>query len=361
MGGDVSRQHREVISCRLRPIRPPRLVEGVLADGQLETVLDLVRRHGPWDLILKHHFRSLEELIATTSGGAPPDPGASLDDFLTPTFRGFLANGGVCLFPEAEPIFYDRRFMAWAREFWDAGYCRPMKILFNVNGPCWNRDPGHLDSPRFRGMGLVDTPTWLLSLMGKSGLFQAWSIKLAEVIVWFQTDLSNGGFTYWPDGPLAQPKRLAPPLWNRGVVTHNTAMYHRGESNGPVARRDNPKGLSFDSTFSGDPDHEEHWRICTGGDVIARYATDELRLLVHWDAELYTDLADMKRHLDHLDDLTPDRVFETFAADLTAQEVSFEMPSDPMRDPGFIALLARTYDVPPSSYPAEAPVAAHAA
>jgi hypothetical protein len=46
--------------------------------------------------------------------------------------------------------------------------------------------------------------------------------------------------------------------------------------------------------------------------LIARYATNQLRLLVHWDAELYTDLADLKKHVDHLDDLTPDRVFETF-------------------------------------------------
>ena len=81
--------------------------------------------------------------------------------------------------------------------------------------------------------------------MGKSGLFQAWAIKLAEVIVWFQTDTESGGFTYWPEGPLAAPKRLAPPLWNRGVVTHNTAMYHRGESNGPPDQRANPQGLSL--------------------------------------------------------------------------------------------------------------------
>jgi hypothetical protein len=357
----MSQQHREEISRRLRPVRPPRVVGDVLGKDQLETVLDLIRRHGPWDLILKHHFRSLEELVATTSGGRPPDPNASLDHFLTPTFRGFLANGGVCLYPEAEPILYERRFMAWAREFWGAKYCQPMKILFNVNGPAWNRDPGHLDSPRFRGMGLANTPTWLLSLMGKSGLFQAWSIKLAEVIVWFQSDPEGGGFTYWPDGPLAPPKRLRPPLWNRGVVTHNTAMYHRGESNGPEGRRDNPKGLSFDSTFSGDPGDPDRWVIRTGDAVIARYATDELRLLVHWDAEVYSDLADLKRHVDHLDDLTRDRVFETFVADLRSKQVSFEMPSDPMRDPRFIEVLARTYDVGPSSYPAEAPVAAHAA
>jgi len=357
----MSPRQREEISRRLRPIRPPRVVHDVLEPEQLDTVLDLIRRHGPWDLILKHHFSSLEELVATTSGGRPVDPNVSLDAFLTPTFRGFLANGGVCLYPEAEPIFYERRFIAWAREFWSAQYCQPGKLLFNVNGPAWNRDPGHLDSPRFRGMGLVNTPTWLLSLMGKSGLFHAWSIKLAEVICWFQRDAEDGGFSYWPDGPLAAPKRLAPPLWNRGVVTHNTAMYHRGESNGPAHQRDNPRGLGFDSTFSGDPDDPDRWRVRTGEDVIARYATDELRLLVHWDAELYTDLADLKKHVDHLDDLTPDRAFDVFIADMRAKGVDFEMPSDPMHDVGFIMRLATTYDVGPSRYPAEAPVAVHAA
>ena len=357
----MSDRHREEVSRRLRPVRLPRVVDGVLDAQQHETVLQLIRRHGPWDLIVKHHFRSLEELVATTSGGRPPGPDASLDAFLTPTFRGFFANGGVCLHPEAEPLFYERRFMAWAREFWGARYCQPMKILFNVNGPAWNSDPGHLDSPRFRGMGLVNTPIWLLSVMGKSGLFQPWAIKLAEVIVWFQKDAESGGFTYWPDGPLADPRRLAPPLWNRGVVTNNTAMYHRGESNGPRELRANPRGLSFDSTFAGDPTGPDRWQIRSGEEVIARYTTDQLRLLVHWDAELYTDLADLKKHVDHLDDLAPDRVFETFASDLSARGVSFRMPSDPMRDPEFIALLARTYDVGPRTYPAEAPVFTHAA
>jgi hypothetical protein len=357
----MSLEHREEISRRLRPVRPPRIVDGVLEPEQIETVLELVRRHGPWDLILKHHFRSLEELVATTSGGRALDPNASLDSFLTPTFRGFFASGGVCLHPEAEPLFYDRRFMAWAREFWGARYCQPSKILFNVNGPASNADPGHLDSPRFRGLGIANTPTWLLSVMGKSGLFQAWAIKLAEVIVWFQPDGVDGGFTYWPEGPLAPPERLAPPLWNRGVVTHNTAMYHRGESNGPPEQRANPPGLTFDSTFCGDPDAPDGWQIRTGDAVIARYTTPQLRLLVHWDAELYTDLADLKTHVDHLDDLTPDRVFETFVQDLRAKRVRFEMPSDPLRDPAFIARLAETYDVGPRAYPAEAPVASHAA
>jgi hypothetical protein len=357
----TSSDHREEVSRRLRPVRPPRIVDEVLDENQLAAVFELIRRHGPWDMILKHHFSSLEELVATTSGGGASDSTVSLDAFLTPTFRGFLATGGVCLYPEAEPLFFDRRFMDWARGFWGARHCQPGKLLFNVNGPANNFDPGHLDSPRFRGLGIANTPTWLLSVMGKSGLFQEWAVKLAEVIVWFQADGHDGGFTYWPDGPLAPPQRLAPPLWNRGVVTHNTAMFHRGESNGPVDRRAKPEGLTFDSTFAGDPDEPGRWQVRTGDAVIARYTTDDLRLLVHWDAELYTDLADLRKHVDHVDDLTTDRVFEIFVHDLRRRGVEFIEPSDPLRDPGFIALLATTYDVGPSSYPPEAPVAAHAA
>lgn len=357
----MSDQHREEISRRLTPIRPPRLLDDVLGKDQLDAVLGLMRRHGPWETILKHHFSSLEELVATTTGGQPLPPDANLDVFLSPTFRGFFANDGVCFHEEAEPLFYEPRFMAFARDFWNARYSRPGKLMFNVNGPAWNWDPGHLDSPRFRGMGLANTPIWLLSVMGKSGLFADWAIKLTEVIAWFQTDRESGGFTYWPDGPLGAPQRLAPPLWNRGVVTQNTAMYHRGESNGPPALRANPKGLSFDSTFCGDPDDADRWLVKTGDDPIATYATDQLRLLVHWDAELYTDMADMKLHMDHLDDLTPERVFDTFIEDLRARQIDFAVPSDPMTERAFIALLATTYDVGPRAYPEEAPVGIHAA
>ena len=357
----MSEAQLEEISRRLVPVAPPRIVDDVLRDAQLEVMLDLIRRHGPWDTILKHHFSSLEELIATTTGGAELPADANLDVFLSPTFRGFFATDGVCLYEEAEPIFYDARFMSWAREFWGARYCRPAKILFNANGPAWNWDPGHLDSPRFRGMSIANTPTWLLSVMGKSGLFREFAVKVAEVIVWLQRDEEGGGFTYWPQGPLAEPTRLAPPLWNRGAVTQNTAMYHRGESNGPVDQRANPKGLSFDSTFSGAPNDPDRWLVKTGEEVIAEYSTDQLRLLLHWDAELYSDTSDLKLHMDHLDDLTPERVFETFVDDLRARRIPFEVPSDPMADASFVALLARTYDVPLRSYPPEAPVGAHGA
>ncbi|PRC60054.1 hypothetical protein C6A85_20285, partial [Mycobacterium sp. ITM-2017-0098] len=85
----------------------------------------------------------------------------------------------------------------------------PELMLFNINGPCANRDPGHLDSPSFRGVRHENAPTWLCSVMGKSGLFSDYLIKMAQVITWFSLD-EGSGFTYWPDGPLAAPKRVLP-------------------------------------------------------------------------------------------------------------------------------------------------------
>lgn len=45
-------------------MRPPRVVGGVLGKDQHETLLDLIRRPGPWDLIRKHPLRSLEAPVA---------------------------------------------------------------------------------------------------------------------------------------------------------------------------------------------------------------------------------------------------------------------------------------------------------
>ena len=69
----------------------------------------------------------------------------------------------------------------------------------------------------------------MCAVMGKSGLFRDYLIKSAQVITWFSLD-PNSGFTYWPDGPLKAPKRLMPPVWNRGVVVQNEMLMHRGEA-----------------------------------------------------------------------------------------------------------------------------------
>ena len=62
---------------------------------------------------------------------------------------------------------------------------------------------------------------------------------MAQVITWWYRG-ENGTFTYWPDGPLGAPQHLEHPLWNKGVVVQNEAMFHRGDPVGRPDERDTP-------------------------------------------------------------------------------------------------------------------------
>jgi hypothetical protein len=133
-------------------------------------------------------------------------------------------------------------------------------------------------------------------------------------------------------------------------------MMHRGEANGPVDQQ-RPAGLTFDAVFSGDPAGRDRWQVRAGEKIIARYATDELRFLVHWSAEVFEDFTELKKNMDGSDNLTHERVFDTLIKDVRSKGIKIETPSDPMHDPVFIGTLHAAYDVGrPAIYPAEAPV-----
>jgi len=346
---------RRQLSDILRPASPPRELQNLYTEEQKRRMLDIVHDRGEWRLIIAQHFANAEELIATFSGGIPEGFTPTLDMFLTPTFRGYFANYSTPLYPELHDIFYNEAFLGHAKSYWGAQYARPQMMLFNINGPCGNNDPGHLDSPSFRGIRHENSPTWLCSIMGRSGLFKDYLIKMAQVITWFSHD-PNSGFTYWPNGPLNKPARLSSPVYNRGVLVQNEMMVHRGEANGPLARQ-RPDGLGFDSVFTGEPGNPDGWIVKTGDRVIERYHTDELRFLVHWSAEVFEDYAELKKNMDASDNLTFDRVFDTLIKDVRSRGLAIETPSDPMRDPIFIKALNDAYDYGgPAEYPPEAPL-----
>jgi hypothetical protein len=353
----LTEERRTELSEVLRPASPPREIDNVYAEDQKQRLLDVVRTQGPWKLIIAQHFASADELMATMSGMFPEGFEPSLDLFLTPTFRGYLANYGAVLYPELHDVFYNESFLNMAKSYWGARYAKPELMLFNINGPCANRDPGHLDSPSFRGVRHENAPTWLCSVMGKSGLFTDYLIKMAQVITWFSLD-EGSGFTYWPDGPLKAPQRILPPINNRGVVVQNEMMVHRGEANGPLEQQV-PAGLAFDTVFTGDPIDRDHWLLKNGDDVIARHHTDELRFLVHWSAEVFSDFDELKKNMDGTDDLTIERAIETMVKDVNAKGLKLAMPSEPLHDPEFIGALNAAYDLGgPATYPEEAPLSA---
>ena len=199
-------------------------------------------------------------------------------------------------------------------------------MLFNLCGPHHSGLSTHLDAVQFRGVRIHNSPVWLQNVMGKSGLFRDHMVKMAQVITWWYLG-ENGTFTYWPDGPYGQPKVLEHPLWNKGVVVQNEVMFHRGDPVGRPDERDIP-GLKHRSLLGYDPDRDD-WAITTDGEVVRRYQPDEMRLLVHWSAELYADREEAEKAADHSDDLTFDEVFERLLADMRSKGVDGRRPVRP--------------------------------
>ncbi len=329
----------------LKPVAPPRIIENVYRDDEFERMFEVIKHRGPWKGIIAHHFQSVDEVIATVTGNVPSDHGLTLDDIASAHFRGFFAKNSVCFYPELEDIFYHSRFMGQVKDYWGARYARPTLMLFNICGPHNTGLAPHLDAVTFRGVRIENTPVWLQNMMGKSGLFGDYLVKMAQIITWWYRG-EPGGFTYWPDGPYGQPRNLGMPMWNRGVVVQNEMMFHRGDPVGP--REDRIiEGLKNRSLFGYDAE-EDCWTISTDDQVIKRYRPEEIRLLVHWSAEVYSDMAEVEKVMDHSDDLTHDRVIDMFLADLQARGVKVKEPSDPLRDVGFMRILTKTYDVAPT-------------
>lgn len=330
----------------LTPVSPPRVLTGVYSDDEYERLVGIVKSRGPWPTIPAHHFESVDELIATTSGVVPKDHGMTLDDLATAQFRGFFGQNSVCFYREIEDIFFSSRLLDEVRSYWKAQYAKPTMMLFNICGPHQSGLSPHLDAVTFRGVRYENTPVWLLNIMGKSGLFTDYLVNMAQVITWWYQG-ECGTFTYWPAGPLEAPKTLPAPMWNRGVVVQNELMFHRGD---PVGRPDERavQGLKHRSLFDYRA-RDDEWVITTDGAVIRRYRPEQIRLLVHWSAEVYRDMDEVKKVMDHTDDLTHDQVFERLIADVRANGVNVDEPADPMHDETFIHTLLSTYTIAPTT------------
>lgn len=334
-----------------RPVAPPQVIENAFTPDQHARLLDVVRKNGPWTLILSQHFKSPDEVVATTSGMVPEGFTPTWDMFLTPVFRGSLAKASTVLHPEIEDCFFNSKFLDLVRGYWGAKYATPDNMLFNIQGPADGGGAPHIDATRFRGISPDSSPIWLMNMMTKTGLFKHWQAKKAQVISWYYAGKIGGGFTYWPDGPRKAPRQINAPMWGRAVVVENEMMFHSAESNGPSSQR-LPEGLAINSVMEADPDNPGGWRITTDGRVIQNIPEEEFRLLVHWGADIYMDLDELKVALDHTDDITEEQVFDMMIADLRARGESFEVPTDPVTDKAFIGLLTRVYDPgQPSEFP----------
>jgi len=236
-----AKNHAEMSSAksdRFRPVTRPQIIESAYSEDQHRRLLNVVRDNGPWPLILAHHFKTPEEVFAT--GGSVTLPEGfkpTWDMVLSPVFRGYLAQQGVCLFRELEDCYYNSHFLDLVRGYWGAKYAEPETMLFNIQGPCAIGGPPHLDGTVFRGMTMDNTPLWLLMSMAKSGLFRRWQAKKGQVIAWYYKGKIGGGFNCWPDGPHSAPLQINAPMWGRAVVVENEMMLHHGQACGPLSMR----------------------------------------------------------------------------------------------------------------------------
>lgn len=339
----------------LIPVVPPQLIHDIFTDEENERLFHVLRTEGPWRLIAAIYFKTAEELLAVSSRGPDADgTKPTLEDFLSPAFRGFFGNNGLSYHDEVHEVFYSRKLLNLVKGMHGAQYGAPYLFQFNIQGPSGGYDPGHFDGRSWRGLDPTNMPAWLGSVMAKSGLFDAWEVKAGQVISYYYNSDIEGGFTYWPEGPDQPPKRFAAPFWNSGIVTDNQHMYHRGEACGPRDRRELPAGATLQSMLTSDGG--SGWNLIDGDSVLAHYAEHEMRILFHYSAHVFTDMADLKRYYDHTDDLTSEQALGMLIDDLRQRHIPFEMPTDPMSDPAFIATLTKAYSVSPASYHPLAPL-----
>lgn len=340
----------------LRPAAPPRVLEGVYTEDQHRRLLDVAKQHGPWPTIQAQHFKTVEELIATVTGVMPEGLDITLDDLAGPLFRGFYGQNSVCFHPEVHDCFYHEGFLELVKDYWGAQYAKPTLMLFNLSGPhpASGPPPAHLDAVTFRGVRYENAPVWLQNVMGKSGLFTDHLVKMAQIITWWYVG-ENGTFTYWPDGPLGDPQVLGHPLWNKGIVVQNELMFHRGD---PVGAYDSPpiEGIKHRSMMGWDED-DGRWHITTDDRTIHTMPDSDLRFLVHWNAEVYSDMDELKRSMDHTDDLSVEEAIGRLLADMRAKGKKVTEPSDPLNDSDFIRALVDTYTIAPTTEWLEFPAA----
>ena len=221
----------------LVPAAPPRVLEDVYRDDEYERMLEVVKREGPWGTIISHHFtvgrRGDRDRQRRHPARPRPDPRRHRRSALPRVLRARTRCASI---PSSKTSSTTAGSSTQVKSYWNAEYAKPTLMLFNICGPHNTGLAPHLDAVTFRGVRIENTPVWLQNIMGKSGLFTDYLVKMAQVITWWYRG-SPGGFTYWPDGPFEPPQRLEAPMWNRGVVVQNEMMYHRGDPVGPPADR----------------------------------------------------------------------------------------------------------------------------
>ncbi len=315
---------------------PPVAFDQVLDDPGL--VRRLIERNGPYYPV-QRYFTNTAQFRALSGSGAR-------EMLIAPNFRGDWAYDRP-LIEGIEPLFDHAGFREAAATLFDAQIVEPFSLYANITWQLpFDQGGGHTDVPEFRGIDRTRYPTPLLTVMGHSRLFEAERISIATAVAWFYEG-NDGGFMYWPDGPDSPPRIHEGRIYNTALAADNERMYHRVRPVG--ARR---AGMQTGMTLETRLEHrgDDRWAIADGNRDLAATTWSGLRVSVSWKARVFADEAALRLFREHDADLTIDRVFERFFADLDRRGVAFLRPADPVEDAALMDVLAATYIRQPSVF-----------
>ncbi|GLQ07116.1 hypothetical protein [Sneathiella chinensis] len=257
-------------------------------------------------------------------------------------FRNFWALGGKVVFEGAEPYFYNSRFIAAAKQSFQAEIIRPVAMMTNFNLPA-PEAPAHLDLPFFRGIQNREVPSWMLAPMGYSNLFHEWAIPVASAITWFYEG-EGGEFEYWPNGLDGPSLTERPPYTNRSVLADNEYMYHRVGAIGAREEQKRFEGLDYHATLN--LTASNMWEVREGEQVVEQYAYGQVRLSILWKAYCFRSQQEADSYDDHSHDLTADMVVDIFCQDLTRRGIAHQAPTDLVGDKAWHEVITSTYSAP---------------
>jgi len=323
--------------------RPPVALDRVLDTPGL--VRELVATGGPYWPVYRY-FADPVELGA--SGAKVADPAGPLR--VPPWFRADWANDHP-LVPGVEPILHNPRFARAACQLYGLSgraVIRPQLVYVNVMLPMAGADPGHTDVPAFRGIDRERFPVWLLAVMGHSGLFERWRVRIATAVSWWSHG-AGGQFSYWPHGPQAAP--IAHEVYpNTALVGENEVMFHRVERVGKAGSELALDDLGTDAELVAGAGGS--WEIRQRGRTLARVPFEAARISVSWKALVFADAGEARIADAQLDELGIEQVWQIFARDLERRGAALDPGPEPLANRAFIAALGSTYTRAPAVLPA---------
>ncbi len=321
------------------PCRPPIYLEHALDEpGRVRELIEQTAPHLP----VQRYFKSAAEM---RSQSGPGEAGAML---IAPNFRGDWFTHDIQVEGVA-PILENPNFIEAASKLFGSELVQPCNVYSNITWQLpFDQGQGHTDGPAFLGIDRTQFPTWFLSAMGHSGLFEEERVDIATAVAWFYEG-GDGGFTCWPDGPDQPPRVHEGNIFNTAFVGDNDRMYHRVR---PVGVRDDGMlmGMSLDTTL--EHDGGNRWAIRQDGETRAEIDWSALRISVSWKAYVYRDAKQRRAHQEGRGGLDLDAVLDRFFDDLRSREIAFSPPAEPLHDESFVVLLTASYVKTPTVFDA---------